>query len=407
MAGAAHLRGRAIGDALGRRAPARGPGGRARARPAGWCCSTSRPPSSTSAAADALVATLRGLADAGAARRAGRAPPRARRARRPTASSPCATGGSPTPDRRAAGPAPRAPPPAGPGARRGWRASTPAHPGRPVLRGASLELRARRGDDARRPERQRQDHAAARARRPAPARRRRAWCWTGADVTDRARPSAASPRSAWSARTRAATCSPSASTTRSAFALRTARRARRPSAGRGWRGCSTTLRLSGLADRHPLDLSVGQRERVALAAILVADPGVIAARRAHPRHGPGGHGRPRRPAARARRRGRRRAGGDPRRRLRAPRSADRALVLADGAVAPAAAPGRAVRVSPAATVVVVLTLLLALGPGGPRARAAAAPRSWPWWRPWARWPPPGGCSSRRSRGSSRSRSPAS
>ena len=32
---------------------------------------------------------------------------------------------------------------------------------------------------------------------------------------------------------------------------------------------------TGLADRHPLDLSVGQRERVALAAILVADPGVI------------------------------------------------------------------------------------------------------------------------------------
>jgi energy-coupling factor transport system ATP-binding protein len=35
------------------------------------------------------------------------------------------------------------------------------------------------------------------------------------------------------------------------------------------------LRVDGLADRHPLDLSVGQRERVALAAILVAEPGVI------------------------------------------------------------------------------------------------------------------------------------
>ncbi|HTI33397.1 MAG TPA: ABC transporter ATP-binding protein [Miltoncostaea sp.] len=35
------------------------------------------------------------------------------------------------------------------------------------------------------------------------------------------------------------------------------------------------LRLDGLADRHPLDLSVGQRERVAIAAILVAEPGVI------------------------------------------------------------------------------------------------------------------------------------
>ena len=35
------------------------------------------------------------------------------------------------------------------------------------------------------------------------------------------------------------------------------------------------LGLAGLADQHPLDLSVGQRERVALAAILVAEPGVI------------------------------------------------------------------------------------------------------------------------------------
>jgi energy-coupling factor transport system ATP-binding protein len=35
------------------------------------------------------------------------------------------------------------------------------------------------------------------------------------------------------------------------------------------------LRLEGLAGRHPLDLSVGQRERVALAAVLVAEPGVI------------------------------------------------------------------------------------------------------------------------------------
>jgi energy-coupling factor transport system ATP-binding protein len=35
------------------------------------------------------------------------------------------------------------------------------------------------------------------------------------------------------------------------------------------------LRLDGLGDRHPLDLSVGQRERVALAAVLVAEPGVI------------------------------------------------------------------------------------------------------------------------------------
>ncbi len=36
------------------------------------------------------------------------------------------------------------------------------------------------------------------------------------------------------------------------------------------------LGLEDLADRHPLDLSVGQRERVALASVLVAEPGVIA-----------------------------------------------------------------------------------------------------------------------------------
>ena len=36
------------------------------------------------------------------------------------------------------------------------------------------------------------------------------------------------------------------------------------------------LDLADVADRHPLDLSVGQRERVALGAVLVADPGVIA-----------------------------------------------------------------------------------------------------------------------------------
>jgi len=44
------------------------------------------------------------------------------------------------------------------------------------------------------------------------------------------------------------------------------------------RRVAATLRdfgLDGVAARHPLDLSVGERERVALAAVLVADPGVI------------------------------------------------------------------------------------------------------------------------------------
>lgn len=36
------------------------------------------------------------------------------------------------------------------------------------------------------------------------------------------------------------------------------------------------LDLADVASRHPLDLSVGQRERVALGAVLVAEPGVIA-----------------------------------------------------------------------------------------------------------------------------------
>ncbi len=36
------------------------------------------------------------------------------------------------------------------------------------------------------------------------------------------------------------------------------------------------LDLGGLAPRHPLELSVGQRERVAIAAILAARPEVIA-----------------------------------------------------------------------------------------------------------------------------------
>jgi energy-coupling factor transport system ATP-binding protein len=40
-------------------------------------------------------------------------------------------------------------------------------------------------------------------------------------------------------------------------------------------GALDALGLGGLAERHPLDLSVGQRERVALGAILVARPRVV------------------------------------------------------------------------------------------------------------------------------------
>jgi energy-coupling factor transport system ATP-binding protein len=35
------------------------------------------------------------------------------------------------------------------------------------------------------------------------------------------------------------------------------------------------LELADLLDRHPLDLSVGERERVALASIIVAEPRVL------------------------------------------------------------------------------------------------------------------------------------
>jgi energy-coupling factor transport system ATP-binding protein len=40
-------------------------------------------------------------------------------------------------------------------------------------------------------------------------------------------------------------------------------------------GVAAALDLEDMLGRHPLDLSVGERERVALAAILVADPRVL------------------------------------------------------------------------------------------------------------------------------------
>ncbi|MFM8827824.1 MAG: AAA family ATPase, partial [Actinomycetota bacterium] len=38
---------------------------------------------------------------------------------------------------------------------------------------------------------------------------------------------------------------------------------------------AVALELDAMRDRHPLDRTVGERERVALAAILVANPGVL------------------------------------------------------------------------------------------------------------------------------------
>ena len=89
--------------------------------------------------------------------------------------------------------------------------------------------------------------------------------------------------------------------------------------------------------------------------------------------------------------------------------ADRRLMLADGAVRSRPrppAPGGG-RVSPSATVVVVLTLLLALGVLALERGGGGGRRSSRWSRPWARRRRPAGCCSRRSRGSSRSRSRAS
>ena len=43
----------------------------------------------------------------------------------------------------------------------------------------------------------------------------------------------------------------------------------------GYESLLETLGLTAHADRYPRDLSVGERQRVALAAVLVADPEVI------------------------------------------------------------------------------------------------------------------------------------
>ena len=77
-------------------------------------------------------------------------------------------------------------------------------------------------------------------------------------------------------------------------------------------------RRLALADRHPRDVSGGERQRLALELVLATGepPGGRLPRRADARHGPRPRRAPRRPAARARRRRRRGAGRHPRRRVR-------------------------------------------------------------------------------------------
>ena len=110
---------------------------------------------------------------------------------------------------------------------------------------------ARRGRRADRPERLREDDAG-QARRGA-ARARHPAGWSGRDA----------PRS--SSRTRAATSSASGPTRR-------LRSARIPSARRQ---ALAEVGLAGFEARHPRDLSSGERERLALATVLVTEPDLL------------------------------------------------------------------------------------------------------------------------------------
>ena len=259
-------------DALGRRAPAGGPGRGARGAAAGAAAGRAhlaarrRRGGGALATCCARLAAEEGTAVVLAEHRhervravAGRAltvrggPPGARRARAARAGA------------RPAGPARR-------GAGAPSRASAPATRARPCCAAASLELRAGEVTALRGPQRQRQEHPAARAGRAAPAGRRAVVLRRGGDATavpaERRFPAIGlvgqdPGRHLLTERV----------DDEVGFALRAA--GRRPDRERRARVAETLedLELGGLADRHPLDLSVGQRERVALAAILVARAG--------------------------------------------------------------------------------------------------------------------------------------
>ena len=231
------------------------------------CSSTSRPRSSTPTARTRFLARGRG------ARRGGRALGAARRrarSRSPTACSSSRAGGCSSTrraTRRSTGSpstGPRYAPARGSATLAARRAepvctldgvSFAYRPALPVLDGVDARGPPRRGRRARRA---RTARARRRSRRSPPA------CSSRTPGT--VERGAAAP--ATSRRIRAATSSASASLDEVALARR--RRSRR---ARGRR--STRVGLGWAADRHPRDLSSGERERLGLAAVAVAEPDLL------------------------------------------------------------------------------------------------------------------------------------